>query len=51
MSLSIYIFSDFSETSGPVVIHVCSLEGLWGTKTCSDGPGHMAKLATMPIQD
>ena len=21
----------------------------WGTKVCSNGPGHMTKMATMPI--
>ena len=39
----------FSETTGPIETkyHVePPLNG--GTKVCSNGPGHMAKMATMP---
>ena len=23
----------------------------WGTKVCSNGPGHMTKMAAMPVYD
>ena len=40
----------FSETTGPIEakFHV---EPPWegGTKVCSNGPGHMTKMTTMPI--
>ena len=59
---SLYIFP--SETTGPIKVkfHIESkkisndqelihIEHLWdgGTKVCSNGPGHMTKLAAMPI--
>ena len=42
------IFS--SETTGPIEAKF-HLEPLWdgGTKVCSNGPGHMTKMAAMPI--
>ena len=42
--------SIFSETTGPIEakFHMePPLEG--GTKVCSNGPGHMTKMAAMPI--
>ena len=40
----------FSETTGPIKVKF-HLELLWdgGTKFCSNGPGHMTKMAAMPI--
>ena len=40
----------FSETTGPVKVKF-HMELLWdgGTKVCSNGHGHMTKMATMPI--
>ena len=39
-----------SETTGPIeaIVH---MEPPWdgGTKVCSNGPGHMTKMAAMPI--
>ena len=50
MSTFSNIFS--SETTGPIEakFHV---EPPWdrGTKVCSNGPGHMTKMAAMPIYD
>ena len=45
---SLKIFS--SETTGPVKVKF-HMELLWdgGTKVWSNGPGHMTKMATMPI--
>ena len=42
------IFS--SETTGPIEAKF-HMEPPWdrGTKVCSNGPGHMTKMATMPI--
>ena len=42
------IFS--SETTGPIEAKF-HLEPPWdgGTKVCSNGPGHMTKMAAMPI--
>ena len=42
------IFS--SETTGPITVKF-QMELLWdgGTKVCSNGPGHMTKMAAMPI--
>ena len=39
-----------SETTGPIEakFHMESPWD-WGTKVCSNGPGHMTKMATMPI--
>ena len=39
-----------SETSGPIKVKF-HMELLWdgGTKVCSNGPGHMTKMAAMPI--
>ena len=47
---SLNIFS--SETTGPVKVKF-HMELLWdgGTKVCSNGPGHMTKLAATPIHD
>ena len=43
---SLNIFS--SETAWPIIFH---MEPSWdgGTKVCSSGPGHMTKMAAMPI--
>ena len=40
----------FSETTGQVKV-IFHMELLWdgGTKVCSNGPGHMTKVAAMPI--
>ena len=45
---SLNIFS--SETTGPIKV-IFHMELLWdgGTKVCSNGPGHMTKMAAMPI--
>ena len=45
---SLKIFS--SETTGPIEVKF-HIELLWdgGTKVCSNGPGHMTKMAAMPI--
>ena len=42
------IFS--SETTGPIEVKF-HVESPWdgGTKVCSNGPGHMTKMAAMPI--
>ena len=42
------IFS--SKTTGPIKVKF-HMELLWdgGTKVCSNGPGHMTKMAAMPI--
>ena len=39
-----------SETTGPIEVKF-HMELLWDkeTKVCSNGPGHMSKMATMPI--
>ena len=39
-----------SETTGPIKAKF-HIEPLWdgGTKVCSNGPGHMTKMAAMPI--
>ena len=44
------IFS--SETNGPIKVKF-HVELLWdgGTKVCSNGPGHLTKMAAMPIHD
>ena len=44
------IFS--SETTGPIEAKF-PVEPHWdeGTKVCSNGPGHMTKMAAMPIDD
>ena len=44
------IFS--SETIGPIEANF-HVESSWdgGTKVCSNGPGHMTKMAAMPIYD
>ena len=45
------ISNDFSsETTGPIVtkFHMWP-PGVGGTKSCSNGPGHMTKMAAMPI--
>ena len=48
MSTFLNIFS--SETTGPIEAKFHK-EPTWdrGTKVCSNGSGHMAKMATMPI--
>ena len=48
MSTFSNIFS--SETTGPIEAKF-HMEPPWdgGTKVCSNGPGHMTKMATMPI--
>ena len=40
----------FSETTGPIEAKF-HMESPWdgGTKVCSNGPGHMTKIAAMPI--
>ena len=40
----------FSETTGPIKVKF-DMEPPWdgGTKVCSTGPGHMTKMAAMPI--
>ena len=40
----------FSETPGPIKVRF-HMELLWdgGRKVCSNGPGHMTKMAAMPI--
>ena len=40
----------FAETTGPIELkfHMATPKD-WGTKVCSNGPGHMTKLAPMPI--
>ena len=40
----------FSETTGPIKVKF-HMELLWdrGTKICSNGPGHMTKMAAVPI--
>ena len=45
---SLNIFS--SETTEPIKVKF-HVELLWdgGTKVCSNGPGHMTKMAAMPI--
>ena len=45
---SLKIFS--SETNGPIKVKF-HMELLWdrGTKVCSNGPGHLTKMAAMPI--
>ena len=45
---SLNIFS--SETTGPIKVK-CHMELLWGgrTKVCSNVPGHLTKVAAMPI--
>ena len=54
MCMSVSKFSNifFSETTGPIEakFHV---EPPWdeGTKVCLNGPGHMTKMAAMPIYD
>ena len=42
--------SNISETTGPIEVKF-HVEPPWngGTKVCSNGPGHMTKMATMPI--
>ena len=49
-SLSIYSNFFSLETARPIKAK-CHVEPPWdgGTKACSNGPGHMTKLATMPI--
>ena len=45
------ISNDFSsETAGPIVtkFHI-EPPGTLGTKSCSNGPGHMTNMAAMPI--
>ena len=41
---------NISETTGPIKVKF-HMELLWdgGTKVCSNGPGHMTKMAAMPI--
>ena len=48
MSTFSNIFS--SETSGPIEAKI-HMEPPWdrGTKVCSNGPGHMTKMAHVPI--
>ena len=48
MSAFSNIFS--SETTGPIEVKFY-MEPPWdgGTKVCSNGPGHMTKMAAMPI--
>ena len=43
-------FSNISETTGPIELEF-HLETPWDgrTKVCSNGPGHMTKMAPMPI--
>ena len=45
---SLNIFS--SETTGPIKVKFY-MKFLWngGTKVCSNGPGHMTKIAAMPL--
>ena len=39
-----------SETTGPIKFKFyMELLWDWGTKICSNGPGHMTKMAAMPI--
>ena len=40
----------FSETTWPIEAKF-HMESLWdgGTKVCSNGPGHMTKMAVIPI--
>ena len=48
MSTFSNIFS--SETTGPIEAKFyMELLGTGGTKVCSSGPGHMTKMAAMPI--
>ena len=46
---SLNIFS--SETTGPIKVKKIHMELLWdgGTKVCPNSPGHMTKMAAMPI--
>ena len=43
-------YSNISETTGPIEAKF-HMEPPWdgGTKACSNGPGHMNKIAAMPI--
>ena len=43
--------SNISETAWPIIADIC-VEPLWGVGTivCINGPGHMTKMAAMPIQ-
>ena len=43
---SLNIFS--SETTEPIKVKF-HMELLWGMKVCTNGPGHMTKMATIPI--
>ena len=48
---SVNMFNIFSsETTGPIKLkfHIETLQDV-GTKVCSYGPGHMTKMAVMPI--
>ena len=49
-SHSLSIFS--SETTGPIKVKF-HMEPPWdgGRQVCSNGPGHMTKVAAMPIYD
>ena len=51
-SVCVSTFSNifFSETTGPIEAKFY-VEPPWdgGTKVCSNGPGHMTKMATIPI--
>ena len=42
--------NNFIETTGPIKVKF-HMEPPWdgGTKVCSTGPGHMTKMAAMPI--
>ena len=48
MTTSSNIF--YSETTGPIKVKI-HMEPSWdrGTKVCSIGPGHVTKIAAMPI--
>ena len=52
--VTILLLSTFSnislETTGPIKVRF-HMELLWdrGMKVCSNGPGHMTKMAAMPV--
>ena len=52
IGVCVCVFSNISsETTGPIEARF-HMEPPWdgGTKVCSNGPGHMTKMAAMPIQ-
>ena len=50
MYVYMYVCMFSSETTGPIESKF-HMEPPWGgeTKVCSNGPGHMTKMATIPI--